>query len=59
MDWKYYNQQFDYEERFYDTGWAWAGHKFFAYDLVRNIKPKIIAELGTHYGTSFFLFAKR
>ncbi len=58
MNWKYYRPKFEYEEKLKDIGWPWAGHKFFAYDLVRNIKPKRIVELGTHYGTSFFSFCQ-
>lgn len=34
----------------------WAGHRFFAYDLVSFLKPRRIVELGTHYGCSFFSF---
>jgi GT2 family glycosyltransferase/ADP-heptose:LPS heptosyltransferase len=58
MHWKYYKPKFDYENTFQDVGWPWAGHKFFAYDLVRNFKPKVIVELGTHKGTSFFSFCQ-
>lgn len=58
MEWKYYRPKFEYEEKLKDIGWPWAGHKFFAYDLIRNIKPKCIVELGTHYGTSFFSFCQ-
>ncbi len=58
MNWEYYNPKFDYEELFHDCGWPWAGHKFFAYDLVRNIKPKTIVELGTYKGTSLFSFCQ-
>ena len=54
MNWKYYNPRFEYEEKFQDADWPWAGHKFFAYDLVRNIKLERIVELGTHKGTSLF-----
>ena len=36
----------------------WSGHRNFAYDLVSYLKPKIIVELGTHYGCSFFAFAQ-
>lgn len=32
----------------------WSPHTFFAYDLVSNIKPEIIVELGTFRGESFF-----
>lgn len=36
----------------------WSGHRRFAYDLIRYIKPRNIVELGTHYGTSFFSFCQ-
>lgn len=52
--WNYYEPQFEYEKIFNDLEWPWAGHKDFAYDLIRNIKPNLIVELGTHKGTSFF-----
>ena len=52
--WQYYDPTFDYETIFSDIEWPWAGHKRFAYDFVRNIKPKVIVELGTHKGTSLF-----
>jgi len=56
--WRYYNRKFEYEDMFRDFFWAWAGHKYFAYDLIRNVKPKIIVELGTHKGTSFYSFCQ-
>lgn len=34
----------------------WSGHRQFAYDLVKYMRPQRIAELGTHYGCSFFSF---
>lgn len=52
--WNYYEPQFEYEKIFPDFGWPWFGHKYFAYDFIRNLKPQIIVELGTHRGTSFF-----
>lgn len=58
MNWKYYNPKFEYEEKFEDLSWPWAGHKYFAYDLIINIKPKVIVELGTHYGTSLWAFSQ-
>ncbi len=58
MNWKYYKPKFEYEEKFQDIGWPWAGHKNFAYDLIRNLKPKIIVELGTHKGTSLWSFCQ-
>lgn len=38
--------------------WPWGGHRRFAYDLVRWMRPARIAELGVHWGTSFFTFAQ-
>jgi hypothetical protein len=58
MNWKYFEPKFEYEEKFDDMTWPWAGHKYFAYDLIRNFKPKVIVELGTHKGTSFFSFCQ-
>lgn len=58
MNWKYYEPKFEYEETFEDSAWPWTGHKYFAYDLIANIKPKIIVELGTHYGTSLWAFSQ-
>lgn len=58
INWKYYKPKFEYKEKFQDFNWPWAGHKFFAYDLVCNIKPRSIVELGTHRGTSFFSFCQ-
>jgi len=37
---------------------GWRGHYCFAYDLVRNIKPAKIVELGTQRGHSFFSFCQ-
>ena len=58
MNWKYYKPKFEYEEIFQDVGWPWSGHKNFAYDLIRNIRPKVVVELGTHKGTSFWSFCQ-
>jgi len=58
MEWKYYKPKFEYEEIFQDTGWPWAGHKYFAYDLIRNVQPKVVVELGTHKGTSLWSFCQ-
>jgi hypothetical protein len=56
MIWHYFHPTFDYEADFdfVDKQSGWVGHKFFVYDLIRNLQPKKIVELGTHYGTSFF-----
>lgn len=58
MDWQYFQPQFEYKDslNFYRS--AWSGHFFFAYDLVRNLKPARIVELGTDYGHSFFSMAQ-
>lgn len=52
--WKFYNHKFEYRNDYDDLDTPWAGHTFFAYDLVRNINPGVIVELGTHKGTSFY-----
>jgi hypothetical protein len=57
-EWTYFEPRFAYENKFDDFGWPWSGHKYFAYDLVRNLKPETIVELGTHKGTSFFSFCQ-
>jgi hypothetical protein len=36
----------------------WEGHRNFAYDLVRYLRPDVIVELGSHYGCSLFSFAQ-
>lgn len=54
INWQYYEPVFEYEQIFQDIEWSWTGHKRFAYDFVRNTKPHVIAELGTHKGTSYF-----
>lgn len=56
MKWHINEPAFDYQKDFQnvDPISAWVGHKYFAYDLVSNLKPKLVVELGTHKGTSFF-----
>lgn len=56
--WRFFNRRFEYEDELQDFFWAWAGHKLFGYDLIRNVKPQTIVELGTHRGTSFFSFCQ-
>lgn len=34
----------------------WSGHRLFVYDYVSNMNPKVIVELGSHYGCSAFTF---
>lgn len=38
--------------------WPWGGHRGFAYDLVRFLRPRLVCELGVHWGTSLFAFAQ-
>jgi O-antigen biosynthesis protein len=38
--------------------WSWAGHIPFAMWLVKQCKPPLIVELGTHTGHSFFSFCQ-
>ncbi len=54
MKWRYFKPVFSYQESFDDGASAWSGHRYFAYDLIRNIKPEVIVELGSYKGTSFF-----
>jgi GT2 family glycosyltransferase len=58
MNWQYHQPEFEYEKVFNDLEWPWAGHKYFAYDLVCHNRPSLIVELGTHRGTSFFSFCQ-
>ena len=37
---------------------AWTGHIFFAYDLVAQMKPRLLVELGTDRGESYFAFCQ-
>lgn len=57
-NWNYYSPTFEFTKELPINSSAWSGHYFFAYDLVRNIKPKIIVELGTHKGNSLFSMAQ-
>lgn len=56
-DWKFYRPDFEYE-KVIDLGGPWAGHKYFAYDLIRFLSPVKIVELGTHLGCSLFAFSQ-
>ena len=58
MKWQFNDPVFETEVELHDIDFPWGGHKYFAYDLVYNQKPKLIVELGTHYGTSFFSFCQ-
>lgn len=37
---------------------AWHPHRDFAYSLIKEIQPKVIVELGVHYGDSYFTFCQ-
>jgi len=37
---------------------TWIDHLAFAYDIVEAIRPKIVVELGTHNGLSYFAFCQ-
>ncbi len=56
--WSYNSPTFEFTKELPVNSSAWSGHYFFAYDLVSNVKPKIIVELGTHKGNSLFSFAQ-
>lgn len=58
MNWKYFDPTFESEIILNDLESPWAGHRYFAYDLIANLKPKTVVELGTHRGTSFFAFCQ-
>ncbi|CAH8772497.1 class I SAM-dependent methyltransferase [Paenibacillus dendritiformis] len=63
MDWHYHQPVFASDSapelpQLFMTQGAWSGHRRFAYDLVRFARPRIIVELGTLYGTSFFAFCQ-
>ncbi len=58
LDWIYYSPKFEYEKEFGDLSSAWEGHRYFIYDLIRNLKPTQIVELGTYKGGSLFSMAQ-
>ena len=59
-NWKKHNPTFDFDKanKIIRDESAWSGHFDFAYDLVRFMQPKVIVELGSHLGGSFFSFCQ-
>jgi len=55
-NWKKNNPKFEFDKATPEirNSSTWQGHFDFAYDLVQYMKPKIIVELGSHMGGSFF-----
>ena len=49
------SQQF--QPRLYGLG-AWTEHIYFGYDFVAELKPKLLVELGTDRGESYFAFCQ-
>ncbi|MFZ5391918.1 MAG: class I SAM-dependent methyltransferase [Patescibacteria group bacterium] len=58
MNWRLYHPIFEYQQILNQPSYPWLGHIYFAYDLVANIKPKVIVELGVARGISFFSFCQ-
>lgn len=60
--WKVNNPVFQHVENDiqlkFDETKPWSGHRDFVYDLVCNMQPKTIVELGTFQGNSFFAFCQ-
>lgn len=54
-EWTYYEPVFECQP---PEAAAWAGHRRFAYDLVRNLEPTCIVELGVCLGISFCAFCQ-
>ena len=51
--WSYHDPAFEHT-----LPGAWGGHRRFGYDLVRNLRPARIVELGVCWGISFFAFCQ-
>jgi predicted O-methyltransferase YrrM len=60
MEWKYNEPTFECDEYNHDLlSYApWSGHRNFAYDFMNYYRPKVLVELGSHYGCSAFAFAQ-
>jgi hypothetical protein len=53
--WTFHDPLFEHEPA---PAAAWRGHRRFGYDLVRNLRPRRVVELGVCLGTSFFAFCQ-
>jgi len=53
--WTYHQPSFEHEP---PPNAAWSGHRRFGYDLVRNLRPRCIVELGVCLGISFLAFCQ-
>lgn len=60
MQWEYHQPVFECDKINYEmlNYSPWAGHRAFGYDLIVNMKPNVIVELGSFYGCSAFAFAQ-
>ena len=56
--WEISYPYFEYSESFKDNATPWAGHKCFGYNLIKNLEPELVVELGTWKGTSFYSFCQ-
>jgi predicted O-methyltransferase YrrM len=50
--------QVNFAPRYETEVTSWHPHREFAYELISQIKPKKIVELGVHYGDSYFTFCQ-
>lgn len=58
MKWHLYHPIFEFQEILNLSSYPWLGHIHFAYDLIANIRPKTVVELGVARGISFFSFCQ-
>ena len=60
MTWNYYTPEFECDKYNRDMlkYSPWSGHRLFGYDLIANLKPNVVVELGSFYGCSMFAFAQ-